>query len=338
MSYTKQLSASRGAAILGVSKWQTTLEAYLNMKNDEDPNWCANHGYISPSPVEYSASMKFGHCFESSICELVSQNRGAEFIDREKFYRHPVYDFLTCHIDGRCNGILQENKTVYQRAFYSWGEPETDKIPTEYMIQVHHQMLVTGENKVELNALVLPKSPDEWEAMGWFVDKCEFAPNDYAIGGMWNNDPEVIDPYSWALPLAQMGFFHRYIIHRNEELMQLMTDLYLKFWDNYQNDIIPDPANYDDVRLLIKDPCGIVVLNEDQERLIYEYNDIRDEIKSGGRLASRQDEIKLDILNIARSTIANMDEDLKNESRDKIIFMNQSGKKLKSYSLKGGFR
>jgi hypothetical protein len=88
----------------------------------------------------------------------------------------------------------------------------------------------------------------------------------------------------------------------------------------------------------LREPAGVVLVDEDQESFIREYNDIKRELGSKGTLAGRAEELKFKIMKLALDKYPEMSEELKNESRDRIVFLNQSGKKIKSYSLKGGLR
>jgi putative phage-type endonuclease len=53
--------------------------------------------------------------------------------------------------DGLLEDRVVEAKT--SRSERGWGAPRTDQIPTEYLIQTHHQMLVTGRRMADVPVL-----------------------------------------------------------------------------------------------------------------------------------------------------------------------------------------
>lgn len=61
---------------------------------------------------------------------------------------HPEYDFVRAETDSvitwRGEAVAAELKTVSPFARHLWGEPGTDDIPDYYLVQVQHQMMVTG--------------------------------------------------------------------------------------------------------------------------------------------------------------------------------------------------
>ena len=113
------LSASRGAAILGLSKWSTPFETWQKIKEEQQPGFNKAHGYILPE-FEYSSVMKWGYCFEDAVIKLAERAQHSKIIDREKAYS--FRDYMTCHIDGRYkSGMLHEGKTTNSFTFNnSW--------------------------------------------------------------------------------------------------------------------------------------------------------------------------------------------------------------------------
>ena len=73
------ISASRGAAILGLSKWKTPIHAWLEMMKSRQTGFCEKHGYQIPE-FEYNSAMKWGHAFESAIIELAENVSGDKII------------------------------------------------------------------------------------------------------------------------------------------------------------------------------------------------------------------------------------------------------------------
>jgi len=328
------ISASRGAAILGLSKWSTPTKVWLQIMEARKPGFCEKNNYEFPVFVD-SAQIRWGKAFESAIIDLASKKQNSEIVKREKLCSLGGFNpFITCHIDGEydpfsANKILHEGKTT--SIFYyrdNFGEPGTDKIPVEYQIQCQHQMICTGAEKVILSVLVFPRRVDDWDAMGWrtHFDGTEYILIDNKKTVMANI---VIEhPENWAHTLDQMGYFHQYEIHANPELQALMISNYKKFW---KNNILkknpPQPKNYDDIRALVRNPIGTIIADEHMERVVSEYKNIKSEIGDSGTLAKRIDQIKVDILKFMESASSVVDDDTK----DKWILRDRAGNKIASY-------
>jgi len=336
------ISASRAAALLGQSEYQTPVSVWLQIMEARDPGFCARRGYTLPV-IEYTPAMRWGHAFESAIVELASAEKGTPITDREKFFatsgageysRTPELSlerghFLTCHIDGLYIGddppSLHEGKTTSEFYYYThFGDPGTDKVPPEYQLQCQHQMICTGAERVILSVLVFPKRVEEWEEMGYIPVKSE--------NGVWRIDNEkfinAIDPIEWARTLAEMGFFHQYEIHAHPELQSKMLTRYREFWEvNVLGAREPEPQSMDDIKCLCPSPVGTVVADEAIERMLYERESIKSEISATGALGKRVEQIKVATLDYMRNAGAVIDD----ESKDKWLLLSRDGRKLASY-------
>jgi len=325
------ISASRGASILGLSKWSTPTETWLQIMESREPGFCEKNNFLLPV-FEDSAVLRWGKAFESAIIELaeLKSETGFNIADRECFYEK---GFLTCHIDGRYDGdnignynILHEGKTT--NAYYfrdNFGEPGTDRVPVEYQIQCQHQMICTGAEKVILSVLVFPKRVDEFEA-----DGLEITGPDGHNYKIINDDLSInVYPLEWARPLSEMGYFHQYEIPANPLLQSLMISSYTEFWNNHViGKTPPPPQSYDDIRAIIREPVGTIIATEEIERLQSEYKNIKSEISGTGSLAKRAEQIKVQLLDYMNKSDKVIDDD----SGDRFILRDRAGKKIGQYS------
>jgi len=282
------LSASRGSAILGLSRYKSALVAWLEIMESRKPGFCSLSGYKMPERIDpwkepldpKTAPLRWGLGSEGAICEIVGG-----ITDREKAFSHPDHDFITCHIDGLKNGNIQENKTAFDMAFkMGWGEPESDMIPIDYQVQVQHQMMCSNIRKTDVNVLVFPKAPAEWEKQGYAID----------IHGNLVFDLEFdIGTKSFAKSLYQLGFFHHYHTESNPTIQKEILDRYLCFWNDNVSKETPPPVNgYDDIKWLIPSPEGEIEANERIRELWSELVDIENEADSGKlRVKTIKDEI-----------------------------------------------
>lgn len=141
------VGASESAAILGVSPWSNATKV-----------WLLKTGRIHPDPV--SIPMRAGTALESLILDLYREETGCQVFpfNQSARLRSIPYEWMTATPDGvRDDGNLVECKSIEIRnreQADEWGRPGTDEVPQQYLIQVHHQMAVTGSSRVDLAVLV----------------------------------------------------------------------------------------------------------------------------------------------------------------------------------------
>lgn len=232
------ISASRGAAILGLSKYQEPMDVWLKIMEQREPGFCVANGYETPV-YDPSHAARWGHALEDKICEFAEDERAHSIVNREKLSIHSLHNFVTCHQDGLYNSDsifqLHEGKTVNPKTYRSeWGESGTDHIPRDYTVQVNHQMACTGAEQVIVSVLVFPKMQDE------LPDPREFTASQIN---------------AFADTLRMIGNFHQYQVARNDELIKKMLEAYDEFWHkNILEKIPPEPQSYDWIRNMIKEP------------------------------------------------------------------------------------
>lgn len=282
------ISASRGAALLGVSPYTTPLQAWCEIMEERKPGFCAANGFLTPErkdpfakPYDPKlASLRWGTIFEDAICRLVNITW-----DREQLYNNPFHPYITCHIDGREeSGRLNENKTAFDMAFRSaWGEPGSDMIPKQYQVQVQHQMICTGEEICRVNCLVFPKAPAEFEKEGIVL------PVD-SHGNITRRGDFSGTLYDWVDHLNSLGYFHHYYIESNADTQKAMVERYQYIWEeNILKEVPPPAKGYSDIKWTFPSPEGEVEADQTICELWQEYNDCDHEIKS---MTDRMSEIK----------------------------------------------
>lgn len=336
------ISASRGAAVLGLSQWATPVTVWAQIMEARQPGFCVAHGIEPPDPVD-NAAVRWGSAFEEAVIHLAEEARGMKIGSREALCELNPARFLapidpanpdalprhgreatgeppiTCHLDGIYeDGALHEGKTTSAFAYREkWGEPGSDRIPREYAVQVQHQMMCSGASRAIISALVFPTRVEEFEAAGAHVNA---VPEDVTTG-------HVINPFEWARLFAEMGFFHQYEVTTDAQLQGLMLEVYRDFWANYvATETPPPPNNWDDIKRLIPEPRGTVIATSAQERLANEYAQINEELAQASK---RQDQIKTDMIAaIERGAEHPIDSD----SVEALILRDSTGRKIASYS------
>lgn len=318
-------SASRCAAIIGLNEWQSQFEIWQILMEELQPGFNASRGFILPPPPG-NAAIRWGHAFENAAIWHAEESEKSEITDREKLYQSGK---LTCHIDGMYNnGKLHEGKTTSIMAYRTkWGEPGTDHVPQSYQVQVQQQLICTKAPEAILSVFVFPRTPDEFEKDGWEV--CEDA---IEIWKLYRESDDIsTTPHEWAEVLNQMGFFHQYPIESKADTQKLIIEAVEDFHHNHiLTATPPEIEKYEDVRRAFPSPVGTIVCDDTLSAWIHEYRSIRDEIGTSGPLKKRQDQLKVFILDKARS----LDPPIDDDSMDKTIFMSRDGKKLASYNGK----
>jgi len=343
------ISASRGAAVLGLSEYQTIFEVWQRLCEERRPGFNVERGYTAPEEPD-NAAIRWGSAFEGAIVELAQARMGGcKIIDREAFWSvngiggesfferrqgPELANYITCHIDGRYSdfdesrpmGTLHEGKTTGLFNYWdNWGEPGSDRIPQAYQVQVQQQMLCTGATSAIVSVLVFPRRPEEWEKEG-------LVPGSERIGTgtIWRfNENKRYEPVgeilSWARTLAEMGLFHQYPVAASPSLQRTLVDAYSHFWHTYVlPEREPELSSYEDYRRAFPQPVGTVVADEQTERWASEFDLIGEEISKKGRLGKRREELKLLMLAYMRAS----DHAVDDESREKTVLRDRKGKKL----------
>ncbi|MFT3791564.1 MAG: YqaJ viral recombinase family protein [Rudaea sp.] len=134
------IGGSDVAAILGMSKWKSALDVYLD-KRGEAPEQPDNE------------SMLWGRALEPVIRQQYAERTGRVVLVPTAPVVHPVHTFARANLDGVTEGgRLVEIKTA--RTAQDWGEPGTDEVPDAYALQVQHYLMVTRYEVADVAVLI----------------------------------------------------------------------------------------------------------------------------------------------------------------------------------------
>ena len=183
----KGLGGSDAGAILGLSKWKTPYQVWLDK---------TNRGPLT----EDSSVMEWGRRLEPVIrqkyCDLTG--RSVFVPGKDKILAHPKIEWMLASLDGVVDSRrVFEAKTA--RFADGWGEPGTDEIPDVYQIQVQHYMAVTGFDVADVAVLIggsdfrlyeVPKDNEliemiiEKEAIFWRMVKKNIQPDPQTLADL----------------------------------------------------------------------------------------------------------------------------------------------------------
>lgn len=134
------IGGSDAPAVLGMSKWKTPLQVYLEKR-----------GEAPPQPE--SEPMRWGTRLEPLVRQEYADRTGEVVRLPDGLLRHPKYPWMLATIDGVTDSQrLVEIKTA--RTAEGWGEPGTDEVPQAYLIQVQHYLAVTALPVADVAVLI----------------------------------------------------------------------------------------------------------------------------------------------------------------------------------------
>lgn len=129
------IGASDAASVLGLSRWRTALET-----------WALKTGQIPDPEVSNPLAVELGNELEEVCARLFTRRTGKKVARVNETVYHPTYPFLAANLDRRvvAEDAVLEIKTAGAWAARSW---EGEDVPQEVVIQVLHQLAVTGKAK-----------------------------------------------------------------------------------------------------------------------------------------------------------------------------------------------
>lgn len=125
------IGSSDAPGVLAMSQWKTPLSV-----------WAEKTGQIAIKD-EKTLRMRIGHKMEDDIAELFEEETGKKVEVMNETMFHVEHPFLAANIDRR---IVGENAILEIKTSAAWRKNDwkEDEIPSDYLIQVYHQLAVTG--------------------------------------------------------------------------------------------------------------------------------------------------------------------------------------------------
>lgn len=133
------IGASEAAAAIGVSPWQSPVGLWAEKLR------------IVP-PQRETLPMRIGSELEPLIARLYQEATGSKVRRVSMLRRHPVHAFMLASIDRRAGKRPVELK--YSLRGTGYGEPGTDEVPDEVLVQVLHQLAVMDEPEADVAAII----------------------------------------------------------------------------------------------------------------------------------------------------------------------------------------
>lgn len=154
MITTEQLETRKNG--IGSSDASTILK--LNPYCTPYQLWLNKTGQVEEEKIPANDVRYIGNLLEEPIAKLFSEIHGLPLEEVHETLKHPDYPWMICHLDRKVIGKdeIVECKNVSLRSFmaYQWGNEFTDQIPLNYLLQVQHQLAITGYKHAYVAVLV----------------------------------------------------------------------------------------------------------------------------------------------------------------------------------------
>ncbi|WP_353432698.1 lambda-exonuclease family protein [Polynucleobacter sp. MWH-UH23A] len=145
---TKYIGGSDIGAILGLSRFKTPLEVWMEKTGKE-------------AKKADSLPLRFGNFAESFVANEYSRATGFELLHDESAHIHPHHSFMSAHIDrfvlsadqDKSPTRILECKTASPFTSSDWGEVGSDEVPMSYLCQCVWYMAITNLARVDLAVL-----------------------------------------------------------------------------------------------------------------------------------------------------------------------------------------
>ena len=144
LKYRKRgMGGSDVAAILGISKWRSALDLWLDKTNQTNEE------------TEENEAMQWGNIMEPVIRNHFAEVMGKPVVEVKAMLQHPEYLFMLADVDGLTvddegNPAILEIKTASEYKRDEWE----NGIPAYYQTQVQHYLCVTGATKAYVAVLI----------------------------------------------------------------------------------------------------------------------------------------------------------------------------------------
>lgn len=210
------MGGSDAAAVLGVSKYRTPLDVYLDKTTENIPE-------------VQNAAMARGSALEPFVKALFEYTTGKIVEDCPGTVESLNYPFIRANLDGfylPSNAVV-EFKTASFRTKDEWGNPLTQGLPVDYYYQLVHYCYVMGSEIAYLGVL--------------FGDEALFKSFIYL------NELKQMDiDFSKLNPC-----FNIYTFTRDKEAEERLITAEVDFWENHVLKKIPPPLTLgEDIRKL----------------------------------------------------------------------------------------
>jgi len=140
----KGIGASEAAIVLGLNSYVSPYQLWL-VKTGK-----AKSEDLSDVPIVH-----WGNVLEEPIAEEYERVSGNKIRRLTSTLFHKKYPHMLCHLDRKIEGERKHLECKFaMMARDEWGESGSDFVPLKYIVQVQHQLAVTGYDEADLAVLI----------------------------------------------------------------------------------------------------------------------------------------------------------------------------------------
>lgn len=147
------IGASDAAGVLGLSRWETPLSI-----------WAEKTGQLPPKDLSDNLAVEVGNELEDLVAKLFTKRTGKKVRRANETRFHKVHPFLGANLDRLVEGT---DEVLECKTASGWKAKEWDgeDIPQEYLIQVLHQLMVTGKPRGYIACLIGGNADFRWKVV-----------------------------------------------------------------------------------------------------------------------------------------------------------------------------
>ncbi|KQL17654.1 YqaJ viral recombinase family protein [Cytobacillus solani] len=137
----KGIGGSDAGIILGLNKYRTAFEL-----------WLEKTGQVDPIEIDNEA-IYWGNEMENVVAKEFEKRTGKKVRKTNFMYSHPKHEFIKANVDRLIVGesAVLECKTASAYLAKEW---EGEEIPATYLVQIQHYLGVTGKEKGYIAVLI----------------------------------------------------------------------------------------------------------------------------------------------------------------------------------------
>lgn len=208
------IGGSEASAVIGLSKWKTPLQVYLEKT-----------GQTEIQEIEGNKNIDVGNKAEPYLRNIYAKRTGYNVDAPNKMFRCENNPFMVANIDGlvTSENTVLEIKTASEFMEKKWGEEGSDYIPEDYLFQIAHYSSVLKPKRVDV-------------AVSFLDDTAK----DVILT---TEDGSLIE----FLLSRKFRIFHYYT---NVRLERSLADKEREFWTEHVEKLIPPiPCSYNEAKL-----------------------------------------------------------------------------------------
>lgn len=147
------IGGSDVSAILGINKWRTAMQVYMEKT-----------GQWQPEDLSNNEAVHFGHKLEQVVADEFAERTGWKVKKCNYMLQHQEHAFMRANIDREIIHPEKGRGVLECKTTSAWNKDEwtNNEVPQAYMVQVQHYLAVTGYSFAYIAVLIGGNTYDHW--------------------------------------------------------------------------------------------------------------------------------------------------------------------------------